>query len=136
MPSEIRAITVPYVGAIPQSLSDRSSQGSCCQDLWKSFQRGSRSGQSITSLQFEADEIADGEQLVACRTAAAEAELAAHQVATRTSPLAQVALLARGALIDGLGDEVTLTTEGGDQIVDGRLFSLMARPVGPLPAGC
>jgi hypothetical protein len=61
-------------------------------------------------LQFDSDEVADGERFVAGRAAATEAELAAHQIATRTSPLAQVVFLAGGALVDDLGNQQTLTT--------------------------
>jgi hypothetical protein len=65
----------------------------------------SGSDQGITSRELKADEVGDREHLVAAGAAASEAELPAHQIAVRTALLAQVALLTRGALVDGLGDQ-------------------------------
>ena len=80
------------------------------QDLWTFLPQVVRSGYGITSVELDVEEISNGEDVVAVGAPATEVQLAAHEVAVAAATLSQETLLARWALVDGLGDEPALPT--------------------------
>ena len=64
-----------------------------------------RSSHGITSMEFDAEEFADGDDLTAGTAFTTDAYFSAPQVAGATSPLTQEAFLAARTLIDSLGDQ-------------------------------
>ena len=93
------------------------------------------SGDSIATIQLEADEFADREYLVTAYASPAESEPAAHQVAVGASSHTQVALLTRGTLIDGLSDQLALAAEHDGHLSEGGASGPAAtQTVSSLPA--
>jgi hypothetical protein len=84
-----------------------------------------KSGHGITSVKFDAEKFADGQDLTATAAFTTDSYVSAPQVAGVASPLAEQAFLTTRTLIDGVGDPMVLATqlvsEVGERGPTGRL---------------
>jgi hypothetical protein len=84
-----------------------------------------KSGHSITSVKFDAEEFADGHDVTATAAYTTDAYVSAPQVAGVASPLAEKTFLTTRTLINGLGDQIVrapqLVSEVGERGPTGRL---------------
>jgi hypothetical protein len=90
-----------------------------------------RSGHGITSMEFNAEEFADGDDLTAAAAFTTETYVSAPPVARATSPLAQEALLATRTFVNRLGNQPVFTPQTfGDSSECGGIHLTVAEPIG------
>ena len=82
------------------------------------------------------EDLGDEDEVVAVRARTAEAKATAEEMAVRAAPFSEVASLAGGALIDGVGDEGLATPEVSGHGVERRWGEArLAQAIGVLLAG-
>ncbi len=95
-----------------------------------------RSGRGITSVDFDAEEFADGYEFAAAAAFPTDAYVSAPQVAGGASPLAQETLLATRTFVHGLGDQTLFPPQLRSEVSErGSVHLTVAESMGALPAG-